>query len=156
MAPTIRPATAGDSHGVVACLHEAFEEYRRDYTPQGFADTTLDETTVTGRINEMQLLVAVDETGTVVGTIGGAAHGAEGHIRGMAVRRHAQGTGLAQRLLEAIEADLRGRGCTSVTLDTTEPLTRAMRFYERNGYRRTGKVGDFFGMRLIEYAKSVI
>jgi hypothetical protein len=30
-----------------------------------------------------------------------------------------------------------------------------MRFYERNGYRRTGKVGDFFGMPRIEYAKEL-
>jgi hypothetical protein len=29
-----------------------------------------------------------------------------------------------------------------------------MRFYEKNGYRRTGKITDFFGMLLIEYAKS--
>jgi len=28
-----------------------------------------------------------------------------------------------------------------------------MRFYERHGYRRSGKIGDFFGMALIEYVK---
>ena len=63
------------------------------------------------------------------------------------------GKGVAQALLEAVEAELRGLHCTLVTLDTTEPLTRAMRFYERNGYQRTGKVEHFFGMPLIEYAK---
>ncbi len=44
-------------------------------------------------------------------------------------------------------------GCARITLDTTEPLQRAMRFYERNGYQRTGHVGNFFDMPLIEYAK---
>jgi len=28
-----------------------------------------------------------------------------------------------------------------------------MRFYEKHGYRRSGKVSDFFGMPLVEYAK---
>jgi hypothetical protein len=38
-------------------------------------------------------------------------------------------------------------------LDTTEPLIQATRFYERNVFLRTGKISDFFGMPLIEYAK---
>jgi len=28
-----------------------------------------------------------------------------------------------------------------------------MRFYEKHGYRRSGKVSDFFGMPLVEYVK---
>jgi hypothetical protein len=28
-----------------------------------------------------------------------------------------------------------------------------MRFYERHGYRRSGRISDFFGMPLIEYVK---
>jgi len=30
-----------------------------------------------------------------------------------------------------------------------------MRFYEKHGYRRSGKVSDFFGMPLVEYVKPV-
>ena len=33
------------------------------------------------------------------------------------------------------------------------PLQRAIRFYERNGYRPSGRVADFFGMPLFEYVK---
>ena len=73
----------------------------------------------------------------------------------MAVRPTWQGTGVAQRLLDAALADLRARGCARVTLDTTEPLRRAIRFYERNGFRPTGVVGDFFGMPLFEYARAL-
>jgi len=36
--------------------------------------------------------------------------------------------------------------------DTTEPLRPAVRFYERNGYRASGRVTDF-GMPLFEYVK---
>jgi hypothetical protein len=35
------------------------------------------------------------------------------------------------------------------------PLDRARKFYEKNGYTRTGDVGDFFGMALIEYVKQL-
>jgi hypothetical protein len=43
-----------------------------------------------------------------------------------------------------------------VTLDTTWPLQRAIRFYERQGYAATGRETDFFGMPLYEYAKPLL
>jgi ribosomal protein S18 acetylase RimI-like enzyme len=73
----------------------------------------------------------------------------------MAVLPESLGDGVGQRLLDIAEAALCGAGCSRITLDTTEPLTRAIRFYERNRYRRSGVVRDFFGMRLIEYAKTL-
>jgi len=102
----------------------------------------------------MSVFVAVDEAGEVVGTIGrSVVNDDEGHIRGMAVDPRYQGSGVAVRLLEAVEAELRDRGCSRVSLDTTAPLERAVRFYERNGFRASGKVVDFFGMPLFEYVK---
>ncbi len=151
---TIRRATDDDSRGILACLHEAFEPYRAEYTPAAFLDTVLTAETLGARLREMTVLVAVVEGGEVIGTIAHArAATGEGHIRGMAVRLAWQGRGVAQRLLEAAEAGLRSAGCTRVTLDTTLPLARATRFYERNGYAPSGRVTDFFGMPLVEYHK---
>jgi ribosomal protein S18 acetylase RimI-like enzyme len=150
---SIRQTTSQDVSGLLACLHEAFEPYRDAYTREAFTDTTLTDETVRRRLREMHVLVAVSARDGVAGTVSGLANGDEGHIRGMAVRPQWAGSGVARKLLDAVEGELRACGCTRVTLDTTEPLQRAMRFYEKNGYRRTGRVGDFFGMRLIEYAK---
>lgn len=150
----VRRATIEDAEAVLQCLREAFEPYRDQYSAEGFRDTTLDATSVQQRMREMRVLVATTAV-EVIGTVGAAAKCSEGHIRGMAVRPAYAGSGVAQGLLAAIEDELRSLGCARVTLDTTEPLQRAMRFYERNGYRRTGHVGDFFGMPLIEYAKSL-
>ncbi len=150
---TIRPAIPQDSEAVLRCLHEAFEPYRSLYSAQSYLDTTLDRDSVVHRLREMHVLIAITAVGEVVGTVGGAANGTSGHLRGMAVLPKALGSGVARTLLDAIESYLRSLGCTVVTLNTTEPLQRAMRFYERNGYRGTGRIGDFFGMRLIEYAK---
>jgi hypothetical protein len=48
---------------------------------------------------------------------------------------------------------LRARGCERITLGTTLPLQAAMKFYEKNGYRRSANIADFFGMLLLEYVK---
>jgi GNAT superfamily N-acetyltransferase len=73
----------------------------------------------------------------------------------MAVRPEWQGAGVAAQLLRRVESELRERKCSRVSLDTTEPLRRAMRFYERNGYQRSGNVKDFFGMVMMEYIKKL-
>src|SRR5262249_29977268 len=46
-------------------------------------------------------------------------------------------------------------GCRTVTLDTTGVLRKAMRFYEKNGFRATGEVSSFFGMELFGYRKEL-
>jgi GNAT superfamily N-acetyltransferase len=73
----------------------------------------------------------------------------------MAVHPAWHGTGLSNSLLLTAENELRKAGCTLITLDTTEPLNRAVRFYEKNGYRPTGKIGRFYGMPLLEYSKAI-
>ena len=150
----VRRAHAKDSQGISRCLGAAFEPYRTSYTAGAFADTVLTPEKVQERIVTMSLFVAVDEAGEVVGTIGcSVVSEGEGHVRGMAVVPRSQGGGIAAKLLHAVEAELRDRGCARVSLDTTAPLQRAVRFYERNGFRASGKVVDFFGMPLFEYVK---
>jgi GNAT superfamily N-acetyltransferase len=152
---TVRRAQAGDAPAILRCLATAFEPFRAQYTPEGFRDTTLTKETVQDRLRTMTLFVAVDSAGEVVGTVGGSVHSVAGHIRGMAVLPEWQGTGVAALLLRTIEDALRAQGCRRVTLDTTAPLERAIGFYERQGYRASGKVGDFFGMPLYEYVKEL-
>jgi GNAT superfamily N-acetyltransferase len=77
------------------------------------------------------------------------------HLRGMAVLPEWHGRGIAEELLQCAEAELDDRGCSQVSLDTTEPLQRAMRFYERHGYLASGRTTDFFGMPLHEYVKDL-
>ncbi len=150
----IRPASAADAGAILQCLRAAFAPYRSQYTPQGYLDTVMTLDTLLQRLTSMTVLVALDARRNVVGTIGGAVvSSSEGHLRGMAVPPQWHGRGIAQLLLDAIEKHLAGRGCTRISLDTTEPLYRAMRFYEKNGFQRTAKVADFFGMPLIEFVK---
>jgi putative acetyltransferase len=152
----IRPATNQDAGAILKCLADAFEPYIKDYSPRAFVDTVLSDETVQLRLQQMHVLLAT-VAGNVVGTIAAAWHldTREGHLRGMAVLPEWHGRGVAAKLLAAIEAWLLSRGCKRITLDTTLPLAAAMRFYEKHGYHRSGKIGDFFGMPLLEYEKNL-
>jgi ribosomal protein S18 acetylase RimI-like enzyme len=161
----IRKANPSDGPGILDCLRSAFEPFRADYTAEAFEDTILTPHSLAKRFSTMQIFVAeaahsrsTAETAEVriVGTIACSLENAEeGHLRGMAVDPVWQGSGVASALLRAAEAALAERGCVSVTLDTTQVLTRAKRFYERNGYRLSGSVTDFFGMPLYEFFKNL-
>jgi ribosomal protein S18 acetylase RimI-like enzyme len=104
----------------------------------------------------MTVYVAIATEREVVGTAASALEGGDGHLRGMAVRPAWQGRRIADQLLLVAEKDLLAGGCVRITLDTTVPLQRAIRFYQRNGFVPSGRVTDFFGMPLYEYVKPLI
>jgi len=151
---SIRSATNNDAPEILACLRAAFAPYRDSYSTAAYLDTVLTPETLQDRLAHMQVFVAETSSGEIVGTIACqtiSQH--EGHLRGMAVLPTCQGTGFAAQLLAHAEAELRRQNCTRITLDTTAPLERAMHFYEEFGYRRSGKISDFFGMPLFEFHK---
>lgn len=150
----VRKATLVDLEGILECLHEAFEPYREAYTTDAFADTVLTRETLEQRLLAMTIFVATSRDGQIIGTIGCNQVGTrEGHIRGMAVRTAWHGTGAAQSLLETAEAALHARRCQRISLDTTQPLQRAVSFYLKNGFKPTGTVRPFFGMPIYEFVK---
>jgi GNAT superfamily N-acetyltransferase len=153
---TIHRATVGHADGILDCLHAAFAPYAQYYSAEAYEDSTLTKESLLRRMNDMTILVALNPSGRVVATIACSVIGkGEGHLRGMAVLPQHQATGVADRILEHVEAELARLNCSRITLDTTKPLQRAMRFYERHGYQRSGKISDFFGMPLIEYVKEL-
>jgi GNAT superfamily N-acetyltransferase len=153
---SVRKAVIADAVQILDCLRESFAPFRDAYTKEAFLDTVLTPATLEHRFNIMTLFVALDQAGNVVGTVGCELTASrEGHLRGMAVRSVWQGAGVAAELLHQAEAELVRRGCARITLDTTEPLRRAMSFYEKHGYRPSGGTRDFFGMPLFEYAKEL-
>src|SRR6266566_9206525 len=98
----IRPAKIGDEHGILRCLAAAFEPYRASYTPEAYADTVLDETSLAERLQRMHVLVA-PYTEEIAGTVAASQANGEGHLRGMAVLPECRGNGLAAALLTGID-----------------------------------------------------
>jgi len=153
---TIRPALISDAEEIHECLRVAFGRFLDSYSHEAFLDTVPTVENVRERFHTMSLFVAEDSGRKVIGTIAYYLKSPqEGYIRGMAVLPDWQGRGVAQRLMETAEAEVRERGGARVSLDTTDPLQRAIRFYEKNGYRRTGNIEDFFGMPLHEFTKEL-
>ena len=151
----IRKAKRKDAKGIHEVLLAAFEEFRYYYSPEGFHDTVLTTETVLKRIKSMTIFIAIDQNDFIIGTIGWKKLGSdEGHIRGMAVHPDLQGKGnIATDLLTSVENDARFHECSFLTLDTTEVLQRAQNFYRKNGFEKTGKIGDFFGSTIFEFKK---
>jgi len=149
----VRRARVEDAESLGACLESAFEPFRSQYTRDAFRDTVPDSAAIRERMLHMTVYAATVPDGEIVGTVASAVEGKEGHLRGMAVRPAWQGHAVAEYLLRAVEHDLLAAGCLRLTLDTTVPLQRAIRFYQRNGFVASGRVADFFGMPLYEYVK---
>jgi [ribosomal protein S18]-alanine N-acetyltransferase len=153
---TIRPALVSDAEEIQECLRAAFSHFLDSYSREAFRDTVPTVEDVRGRFHSMSLFVAEDLERKVIGTIAWYLKSPqEGYLRGMAVLPGWQGKGVAQQLLHAAEADIRSHGCSRVALDTTDPLERAIHFYEKHGYRRTGNIEDFYGMPLHEFVKEL-
>jgi GNAT superfamily N-acetyltransferase len=152
----VRTAIPEDSTGILRCLREAFEPYRKAYTPAAFLDTVLTSEALVTRLHTMTIFVAAATEGEIVGTIAcRRVSESQAHLRGMAVLPAWHGKGIAQLLLETAQAEIRAWGCSRVTLNTTQPLERAVHFYRKNGFTSTGAVRDSFGMPLYEFEKKL-
>jgi ribosomal protein S18 acetylase RimI-like enzyme len=151
----IRKAQPQDAAAIAECLASAFAPFRSQYTAGAFADTVLNAEGVLDRMTRMTVCAAITPEGEIVGTVATEVMDRVGHLRGMAVRPEWQGHAIAGQLLRGAENDMRSAGCHRITLDTTAPLERAIRFYEGNGYAPSGKVSDFFGMPLHEFVKQL-
>lgn len=149
----IRFASAEDAASIASLLSDAFAEYESSYTPRAFAATTPPATQIAERMREGPVFAAVRGE-TLVGTVGLVARDEELHLRGMAVAPVARGSRIGERLLERVERFGVETCCRRLSLDTTPFLDRAIRLYERWGFRRIGaETHDLFGTPLFTMVK---
>lgn len=133
----VRPAGVSDVPAVVALVRETLAEFGLRF---GEASKTDDELTrLPGSYADHggMFWVAIDPAGAVCGTCGvfPVAPG-EYELRKMYLRAGTRGAGLGKRLLDEALAWTRSQGGRRMVLDTTEQMTRAIAFYEANGFVR--------------------
>ena len=69
--------------------------------------------------------------------------GSYGEIKRLYVRPEWRGRGIAEALMDRLEADAGDLGLGVVRLETGSRLAAAVRLYERRGYDRCGKFGCY-------------
>ncbi|MFQ6116510.1 MAG: GNAT family N-acetyltransferase, partial [bacterium] len=77
------------------------------------------------------------------------------HIRSMAVKADYQGKGIGWRILQEINGLAKKKHCQTITLESFEPLTKAVSLYEKFGFRRTGRKKNLYGIRIFEMLRLV-
>jgi GNAT superfamily N-acetyltransferase len=131
----VRLAAAGEAAAIAAVLHRAFVEYEPLYTPGGFAATTPAAEQIERRWNEGPVWVAL-HAGRCVGTVAVVPKGEALYVRSMAVLPDARGQNIGAALLQEVEQFARAHDFRRMVLSTTPFLLRAIRLYERFGFRQ--------------------
>ena len=149
----IRRATAVDGEAVAYLLRDAFREFERFYTREGYAATTPDPTTVRERLKEGPTWIA-EKDGHAVGTVSAVLRDGAVYVRSMAVTPGARGQRVGHALMDEPFQLAVERKAARLFLSTTPFLFSAIRLYESLGFRRTGEPPhDLFGTPLVTLAK---
>src|SRR5262252_8609539 len=82
-----------------------------------------------------------DGEGTVLGGVFGWTWGATCYVRYLFVPAALRKRGLGSRLMAAVEAEARTRGCRQIVLETHD--FQAPEFYRTLGFDITGRVADY-------------
>ena len=87
--------------------------------------------------------VIARENDTVLGTGAMVNKGGYGEIKSMFTSPAARGKGVAAALLRALEDQARDAGLPLLRLETADKLGAAVRLYEKSGFVRCGRFGDY-------------
>lgn len=134
----MRLAEPGDAAIIARLLEDSFAEYRELYTTAGYRATAIPEEQVIDRIREGPVWIALLNE-TIVATVSVVPKGNSLYVRGMAVKPSARGHHIGELLLTRIEQFAISEGFQRMFLSTTPFLERAIRLYERFGFKRTGE-----------------
>lgn len=79
----------------------------------------------------------------ILGCVALALKNNYGEIKSMFVGADGRGKGIADRLVETLEAAVRDQGFTSIKLETGSELKAACKLYEKHGFQYCGPFGDY-------------
>jgi N-acetylglutamate synthase-like GNAT family acetyltransferase len=151
----IRLAEADDAAAIASLMSESFIEYRPLYTLAGYAATAITSEQVADRIREGPVWVA-ERNEMILGTVSVITKGDSLYVRGMAVLPTARGQRLGELLIMHVGEFALSKPVRRLFLSTTPFLDRAIRLYEKFGFRRTNEgPHDLFGTPLFTMEKMI-
>ena len=84
-----------------------------------------------------------EQNGQTIGCAAMANKETYGEVKSMFTTPAARGTGAGAALMDALEAEARAIGLSSMKLETGDDLYPAHRLYERHGFSKCGPFGDY-------------
>jgi len=93
----------------------------------------------------------------VIGFVGGAIRSGHGHISGIAMDGEYRRKGVGKRLLKTVGAEFLADGFERVTLEVRKSNWNAIRFYKKNGYKKSYDIKGYYadGEDAIVYEKKI-
>lgn len=144
-----REAVVDDAEAIAALVNSC---YRGDSSREGWtteADlldgtrTNEDEIRSLITMPESLFLLCVDD-GEIIGSVHLQHEGSSGYLGMLVVKPEVQGGGMGRQLMEAGEALVRDKWrLHRMTMNVFTVRPELLAYYERRGYRRTGKVKSF-------------
>jgi ribosomal protein S18 acetylase RimI-like enzyme len=134
----LRAATLADASKILATIAAAFEQYRGKLVPPSGAFGETAEAIAAELAKDAGAIVA-ERNGEMLGCV--MTYEVEGdlYFGRLAVVPAARSTGLARRLIDAVEADARRRGLPGVRLGVRVALTDNQRLFHSLGYREISR-----------------
>ena len=141
---TIRRARRDDIPAIVAMLADDRLGSARERPDDPLPRSYFEAFDRVDRDSKLQLVVAVDHEGVVVGCLqlcilpGVSSQGASrGLLEDVRVASHCRSRGIGEQLVQWAVGEARAKGCKLVELLTHTTRVDAQRFYERLGFQRS-------------------
>ena len=132
----VRAVEPRDVPAVLALVAEVLGEFGLEFGKGSPTDAELHDLPASYTSRGGAFWVALRD-GELLGTCGVFPVDAQTfELRKMYLREVSRGLGLGKRLLDTAVAWVRAQGGTRIGLDTIEAMTRAIAFYEANGFVR--------------------
>ncbi len=136
MTPSIREVTAADVPAVVDLVREVLAEFGIAFGVGAQTDTQLQSLPASYQAEGGAFFVA-EQAGIITGTAGVVVvEPGVYELRKMYLRPSTRGHGVGQALLNRCLESVRAKNAKLLVLDTTEQMTAAIAFYEKNGFVR--------------------
>ena len=134
----LRAAARADAAIIAATIAAAFEQYRGKLVPESGAFGETAEA-IAAELAKGTGAIVAERNGKMVGCV--MIHEMEGdlYFGRLAVLPAARGTGLARRLIDAVEADAWRRGLSGIRLGVRVVLTDNQRLFQSLGYREISR-----------------
>jgi ribosomal protein S18 acetylase RimI-like enzyme len=134
----LRAATLADAPAIAATIATAFAQYRSILVPESSAFRETPEA-ITTQLAAGSSVIVAERNGTMIGCVVTEVLEGDLYFGRLAVLPEARGTGLAKRLIGAVEDEARRRGLPGVRLGVRIALEANQRLFNSLGYREISR-----------------